>query len=107
MKTLVLTLAAAAAFLAAPVAFAGDCPSCGDGGGYAGGPRVWGPKAHKYERFTGWFHSSSKPPKLTAAPWYLYYPYNGQFMTPAPYGAPFVPPPAVGGGMANPYFPGH
>ena len=94
-------LAFAAAFLFAPVAaLADDCASCGGGG------RTWGPHAHKSERFTGWFHSTSQTPKLQASPWYTYWPYNGHFMTPAPFGGPFVPPPAVGGGMANPYFPG-
>ena len=101
MKTLVLTIAASAAFLAAPTAVANDCATCG-------GARTWGLHAHKYERFTGWFHSgNSQAPRLQASPWYSYWPYNGHFMTPAPFGGPFVPPPTVGGGMANPYFPGH
>ena len=46
-------------------------------------------------------------PAFQAAPWYLYWPYNNHFMTPAPmqggyYGGAGAP----GGGLANPYFPG-
>ena len=93
-------MGASAAFLAAPYASAGDCATCGSGGG----ARTWGPHAHKSERFTGWFHSSSQAPKLQTAPWFSYFPYNGQFMTPAPFGGQFNP---AGGGMVNPYFPGH
>ena len=101
MKNLFLSLAATA--LAASIASAGDCATCsGGGGGYAPTPRTWGPKAHKYERFQGWFHSSSSQAKPAVAPWYNYWPYNGQFMTPGPIGgAP------NGGGLVNPYFPGN
>jgi hypothetical protein len=91
-------LAALAATYAAPAAVAGDCPG-GCGGGHFAGPH-----AGKYTRFTGWFHGGGHAPKLQAAPWYVYWPYNGHFMTPAPMAAPFVPPPAMGG-MVNPYFP--
>jgi hypothetical protein len=43
-------------------------------------------------------------PAFQAAPWYLYWPYNSHFMTPAPLtGAYYAPPTA---GQANPYFPG-
>ena len=100
MTKLFFTLAAAA-ILAAPAAFAGDCATCGSGGG---GARTWGPHAHKNERFTGWFHGGSQAPKLQPAPWFTYFPYNGQFMTPGPIGGPNGGP---GGGMVNPYFPGH
>ena len=42
-------------------------------------------------------------PAFQAAPWYLYWPYNAHFMTPAPLqGAYYAPP--TGGGMVNPYF---
>ena len=46
-------------------------------------------------------------PAFQAAPWYLYWPYNGHFQTPAPlYGQFYAPPgmPGYGGGMVNPYF---
>lgn len=46
-------------------------------------------------------------PAFQAAPWYLYWPYNAHFMTPAPLpGAPFGTP-GVGQPMVNPYFPGY
>jgi len=44
-------------------------------------------------------------PTFQAAPWYLYWPYNAHFMTPAPIYGPYMPPPGVGGAMINPYFP--
>lgn len=40
-----------------------------------------------------------------AAPWYLYWPYDAHFQTPAPVHAPFYAPPAGGASLANPYFP--
>lgn len=43
-------------------------------------------------------------PAFQAAPWYLYWPYNAHFMTPAPLtGAYYAPPTAA---PVNPYFPG-
>lgn len=43
-------------------------------------------------------------PAFQAAPWYLYWPYQGHFMTPAPLpGAGYGPPGA--GPLVNPYFP--
>lgn len=101
MKKLFLSLAAVA--MAATAASAGDCATCGGGGavGYAPAPHgAWGPKAHKYDRFQGWFHVNPKQPKPATAPWYNYWPYNGQFMTPGPIA------PQNGGGLVNPYFPG-
>jgi hypothetical protein len=54
------------------------------------------------------FHKQSLP-AFQAAPWYLYWPYNGHFQTPAPIHGAFYGPPGMGGaygggGMANPYF---
>jgi hypothetical protein len=97
MKKLFL-LAALAASFAAPAAVAGDCP-----GGCGGGVFV-GPRAGKYTRFTGWLGGAANP-KPAVAPWYVYWPYNGQIMTPGPIG-PIGPggPPAMGG-LVNPYFP--
>lgn len=46
-------------------------------------------------------------PAFQAAPWYLYWPYNGHFQTPAPLYGQFYAPPGMqgyGGGMTNPYF---
>ena len=95
MKKLFL-LAALAASFAAPAAVAGDCP-----GGCGGG--LFGPRVGKQPRFTGWVGGGNAP-KLQASPWYVYWPYNGHFMTPAPMAAPFMAPPMMGG-MVNPYFP--
>jgi hypothetical protein len=97
MKTLFAMMAVAV--LAIPTMANDGCTSCG--GSQAVGPKTWGPRSHKTERFTGWFHStggSMGKPQL--APWYQYFPYNGQFQTPFPVGGnPY------GGGMVNPYFP--
>lgn len=48
-------------------------------------------------------------PAFQAAPWYLYWPYNAHFMTPAPLGlnTPYYSPGSYGGsysGQGNPYF---
>ena len=53
------------------------------------------------------FHGHNKTPQPTfqAAPWYLYWPYDGHFMTPAPVNAPFYAPPVGGNFPVNPYFP--
>ena len=53
------------------------------------------------------FGSHQKPalPTYQAAPWYLYWPYDAHFMTPAPIQAPFMGPPISGNFPVNPYFP--
>jgi hypothetical protein len=53
------------------------------------------------------FRGSVKPalPTYQAAPWYLYWPYDAHFLTPAPLNAPFVGPPISGNFPVNPYFP--
>ncbi|MBX3399579.1 MAG: hypothetical protein KF873_12620 [Gemmataceae bacterium] len=43
-------------------------------------------------------------PAFQAAPWYLYWPYNSHFMTPAPLPGGYTPAPTAG--QVNPYFPG-
>ncbi len=48
----------------------------------------------------------SPMPAFQAAPWYLYWPYNQHFMTPAPIGGAYSAPPMGYGGLVNPYFPG-
>jgi hypothetical protein len=40
-----------------------------------------------------------------AAPWYLYWPYDAHFLTPAPVGGAFYPPPMMGNYPVQPYFP--
>jgi hypothetical protein len=90
MKKLLLSAAAA-------LALAGTSSA-------AGGPfsAVPGQQAHQgpIAKLFG-----KKPlPAFQAAPWYLYWPYNSHFMTPAPLtGAYYAPPTA---GQVNPYFPG-
>lgn len=44
---------------------------------------------------------------LMAAPWYLYWPYNAHFQTPAPIMGGFAPPPSLPGYYSTPYFPQH
>ena len=52
------------------------------------------------------FFRQSPVPAFQAAPWYLYYPYNAHFQTPAPMQGAFYTPPGGGyGGLQNPYFP--
>ncbi|MDB5310825.1 MAG: hypothetical protein JWO38_5027 [Gemmataceae bacterium] len=54
----------------------------------------------------GLFSRNKAPlPTFQAAPWYLYWPYDGHFMTPAPVTAPFYAPPVGGNFPVNPYFP--
>jgi hypothetical protein len=51
------------------------------------------------------FFGQQPMPAFQAAPWYLYYPYNAHFMTPAPLTGAFYAPPVGGGTQSNPYFP--
>ncbi len=50
-------------------------------------------------------HNNRQLPAFQAAPWYLYWPYDGHFLTPAPVHAPFYGPPVGGNFPVNPYFP--
>jgi hypothetical protein len=43
-------------------------------------------------------------PVYQAAPWYLYWPYDGHFLTPAPVTGAFYGPPGHGNFPVNPYF---
>jgi hypothetical protein len=92
MKKLFLSLVAAVAMLSAVnVSSANGCP---------GGPfcqQQYGPRLP--------FFRNSPVPAFQAAPWYMYFPYNGHFQTPAPMGGMFYAPPMGGAGMVNPYFP--
>jgi hypothetical protein len=45
-------------------------------------------------------------PVYQAAPWYLYWPYDAHFLTPAPVTGAFYGPPTPGNFPVNPYFPG-
>lgn len=53
----------------------------------------------------GLFGKKAPLPTFQAAPWYLYWPYDGHFLTPAPVNAPFYAPPGPGNFPVNPYFP--
>ena len=58
--------------------------------------------------FTGLFGARGGGPPLPvyqAAPWYLYFPYDAYFQTPAPMNGLFYPPPAAGNWPSNPYYP--
>jgi hypothetical protein len=50
---------------------------------------------------------SARPtlPVFLAAPWYLYWPYDAHFLTPAPVGGLYYPPPIPGNFPVQPYFP--
>lgn len=95
LNKLSFAFAAAGGLLAADAQAAGPCrgPACQTpgAGGYSG-------------PFHGFF--SSRPlPAFQAAPWYLYWPYNAHFMTPAPLQGAYYAPPTHGGYPVNPYFP--
>jgi hypothetical protein len=104
MRKLIIATVLAAISVSASYAD-GNCPTCPGGsgakhGGHFQEPKTWGPHAKKYQRFTGWFHSSGNATP-SVAPWYMYFPYsNSRVMTPGPVGGP-----PMGGGMVNPYFP--
>ena len=53
----------------------------------------------------GGFFFKQPVPAFQAAPWYLYWPYNAHFQTPAPLSGAYYAPPYTGGHMVNPYFP--
>ncbi len=60
----------------------------------------------KYPTLFGAFAGlSHKQPVFQAAPWYLYWPYDAHFLTPAPVGGAFYGPPGPGNFPVNPYFP--
>jgi hypothetical protein len=62
----------------------------------------------KYPTLSSYLFKSHQQPALPtyqAAPWYLYWPYDAHFMTPAPVNAPWYGPPVGGNFPVNPYFP--
>jgi hypothetical protein len=104
---LVRTLAAVAVVLAgADWARAGDkgCNSCGSSKlGLFSGIR-----SHSVPPPSTLFQGGShhqKLPVFQAAPWYMYWPYDGHFQTPAPIHGAFYGPPMTGNFPVNPYFP--
>lgn len=99
----VLTTAALAASASTASAQGLGCtgPGCGTGGG-AGCV----PYPHYYSLGSYATGGCAKKPTFQAAPWYLYWPYDGHFLTPAPVTGAFYGPPTPGNFPVNPYFPG-
>ena len=95
MKTFILALAAAAA----TAVLSTDARAAG-----CNGPLCSPPPAAYTGGLFGFFKKQPLP-AFQAAPWYLYYPYNAHFMTPAPLTGAYYAPPTAGGVMVNPYFP--
>ena len=72
-----------------------------------GGPFGNSPKYPTLSSYVLGSHLHNRPtlPTYQAAPWYLYWPYDAHFQTPAPINAPFNGPPISGNFPVNPYFP--
>jgi hypothetical protein len=69
---------------------------------------AFGKKTHpapKYTTAVSAFGGGQPLPVFQAAPWYLYWPYDGHFLTPAPVQGAFYGPPGPGNFPVNPYFP--
>lgn len=98
MKKLIFTTAALLT-----LALTATNASAGGGSPFGGGQ----PGSYPNEGFLSYMFHNRPVPTFQAAPWYLYWPYNAHFMTPAPLGSPYMAPPGVGGAMTNPYFPQH
>ena len=52
-----------------------------------------------------YWHGGYTLPVYQAAPWYLYWPYDAHFLTPAPVHGAFYAPPIPGNFPVQPYFP--
>jgi len=59
-----------------------------------------------YPKYYSLFGGRQNAPVFQAAPWYLYWPYDAHFLTPAPVTGAFYGPPTPGNFPVNPYFPG-
>jgi hypothetical protein len=90
-----------AAAVALGVAGGSQAFAWGDGG--CKGPFCNQPRYPTLMAFMG--HGHGNLPTFQAAPWYLYWPYDAHFLTPAPVRAPFYAPPGGGNFPVNPYFP--
>lgn len=93
-------LAAAVALVAAP------CGASAADWNHHGSPFMSQPRQPHLGPYLFANHRNRQLPAFQAAPWYLYWPYDGHFMTPAPVHAPFYGPPTGGNFPVNPYFPG-
>lgn len=89
--------AAAAVIAALPTAATAD--------GFHGSPFKSQPHPPRLGPYLFANHHNRQLPAFQAAPWYLYWPYDGHFLTPAPVHAPFYGPPTAGNFPVNPYFP--
>ncbi len=74
-----------------------------------GGANAQGFSGHSpspYSNQHGSYHSYGRTlPVFMAAPWYLYWPYDAHFMTPAPVQGAWNGPPMMGNYPVQPYFP--
>jgi hypothetical protein len=95
IRSLVIAIAAVAALAAT----AGDAAAWG---GKCNGPFC---NQGAYPSRTSLFGGHGNMPVYQAAPWYLYWPYDGHFLTPAPVTGAFYGPPTAGNFPVNPYFP--
>jgi hypothetical protein len=102
MKFVRALAAVAALVVGSDFASAGDkgCSTCGSK--FSFGHRTIG-VPQPSTLFNGAHHQ--KLPVFQAAPWYLYWPYDGHFQTPAPVNGAFYGPPVTGNFPVNPYFP--
>lgn len=104
MKKLLFAALVGLGFLAAATPAQAQVPAFGQG------PSAFGANAPINNRSLLFPLFRKQPmPAFQAAPWYLYWPYNGHFMTPAPMGGAWYGPNGgmgdiYGGGMVNPYF---
>ena len=102
-RSLALALAAAAALAATP----GSAPAVGHS---CNGPFCNQSAYPRYGSLASCLglgaHRQAPLPTFQAAPWYLYWPYDGHFLTPAPVTGAFYGPPMPGNFPVNPYFPG-
>jgi hypothetical protein len=57
--------------------------------------------------YAGCRNCGHQMPTFMAAPWYLYWPYDAHFQTPAPVFAPYFAPPTYGTVPAYPFYPGY
>ena len=97
-------LFAAVAALGVSAVTAADASAAGNGSGCTG-PFCNTPRYPTLGSFLFRNHGQPALPTYQAAPWYLYWPYDGHFQTPAPIAAPFHAPPVAGNFPVNPYFP--
>ncbi|MGL4421615.1 MAG: hypothetical protein ACRCZF_13185 [Gemmataceae bacterium] len=90
-------------FLATVLAIIGTALEARAGG--CSGPFCNNPQQQQTQGIFGRFFGKQPLPAFQAAPWYLYWPYNSHFQTPAPLQGAYYGAPNMGGHSGNPYFP--